>query len=314
MLEHLIFPEHVLTVEHVMYVSLGLLIGILLSLLVAPLAFGHGSRLAKRRMEASLPLAAGELRAEKDQLRAQFAMALRRLEQTLEQTKAKATMQIANASKKTAAVNELNQALADKMATLLTLESSDKALRDKLDATAQELAVKSASLRDVDRTIAAKESELGKLRAEVARRTEAAETYRAEIATLRTQLEASLTAISGHERATKGAERRFAGERASLAAANEELQRAQAKLVGAAARSTELERQLVAQTKEAAMLGRRVQELQAKLNEQDYMLDKRKKQIVRRRDELEMTRLSPEPPDPGSSIEAFLATTIPLKR
>jgi len=312
MIEHLVIPEHVLTVEHVMYVSLGLLIGALLSLLFIPLAYGHGTHLTRRRIEAAVPLVSGELRAEKDQLRAQFAMALRRLELTVEHTKARATAERANVGRRTAAFSELNQALAEQTATLLTLESRDRALREKLDATAHELAVASASLRESERALAAKDDELGKLVAEASNRAAEADTRRLETAALRNELDAALLALADRKKTAKEAEERLARERANLAAANSLLEETQAKLVGTAARSTELERQLVALTKDKAAFGQRVAELQAKIDEQNRTLERRQLQIERLRAELEMTRRSPDSARRSSPIAALLAATVPL--
>ena len=64
-----------------------------------------------RRLEAATPLSIAEIRADKDQLRAEFAMSTRRLEMSVEQMKAKTTGQLAELGKKTDAIIQLRKNL-----------------------------------------------------------------------------------------------------------------------------------------------------------------------------------------------------------
>ena len=63
-----------------MYFVLGLLTAGLVALALSPAVWRRAHRLAKARVESSLPMSLGEVQAEKDQLRASFAMSARRLE------------------------------------------------------------------------------------------------------------------------------------------------------------------------------------------------------------------------------------------
>lgn len=67
-----------------MYVALGFLGATLLALALLPALNRRAERLAKRRMEAVFPLSIDELNAEKDHLRAEFAVTQRKLEQALD--------------------------------------------------------------------------------------------------------------------------------------------------------------------------------------------------------------------------------------
>ena len=82
-------------IEPVMYFGIGFLVAALLGLLFVPLVHNRAVRLTMRRLEAATPLSIAEIRADKDQLRAEFAMATRRLEMSVEQMKAKTTAQLA---------------------------------------------------------------------------------------------------------------------------------------------------------------------------------------------------------------------------
>ena len=57
-----------------------------------------------------------EIQADKDQLRAEFAMSTRRLEMSVEQMKAKTTSQLAEIGKKSEAIGRLKLELGDKTA------------------------------------------------------------------------------------------------------------------------------------------------------------------------------------------------------
>src|SRR3974390_1535308 len=80
-------------IEPIMYFGIGFLVAALLGLLFVPLVHSRAVRLTMRRLEAATPLSIAEIRADKDQLRAEFAMSTRRLEKSVEQLKSKTTGQ-----------------------------------------------------------------------------------------------------------------------------------------------------------------------------------------------------------------------------
>jgi hypothetical protein len=67
-------------IEWVMYFGIGFLAAALLGLLFLPAVHNRAVRLTMKRLEASTPLSIAETRADKDQLRAEFAVSTRRLE------------------------------------------------------------------------------------------------------------------------------------------------------------------------------------------------------------------------------------------
>src|ERR1700692_2305532 len=116
----------------VMYFGIGVLVAALLGLLFVPLVHNRAVRLTMRRLEAATPLSIAEIRADKDQLRAEFAMSTRRLEMSVEQMKAKTTSQLAELGKKTDAINRLKVELGEKTAAIFSLEAREKSLKDQL--------------------------------------------------------------------------------------------------------------------------------------------------------------------------------------
>jgi uncharacterized membrane protein YccC len=89
-----------------MYFGIGFLVAALLGLLFIPAVHNRAIRLTMKRLEASMPVSITEIRADKDQLRAEFAVSTRRLELKIEKLKAQTTSQLAELGKKTDAINQ----------------------------------------------------------------------------------------------------------------------------------------------------------------------------------------------------------------
>ena len=150
-------------IESVMYFGIGFLVAAMLGLLFIPLVHNRAVRLTMKRLEASTPLSITEIRADKDQLRAEFAMSSRRLEMRIEKLKAQTTTQLAEHGKKTDAINQLKKELAEKNVTNVALEARDRTLRDQLRASEKENQIKSRALSEAERQLADKEAELTRL-------------------------------------------------------------------------------------------------------------------------------------------------------
>jgi chromosome segregation ATPase len=158
-------------IETIMYFGIGFLVATLLGLLFIPQVHNRAVRLTMKRLEASTPLSIAEIRADRDHLRAEFAISTRRLEMTIEELKAKTSTQLAELGKKTDAINQLKKELAEKKVTNVALEARTKTLRDQLRATEEELQIKSTALREAGRELADKEAELAKALGELAERS-----------------------------------------------------------------------------------------------------------------------------------------------
>jgi chromosome segregation ATPase len=274
-------------IEPVMFFGIGFLVAALLALLFVPLVHSRAVRLTMRRLEAATPLSIAEIRADKDQLRAEFAMSTRRLEMSVEQMKAKTTGQLAELGKKTDAINQLKKELGEKTAAIIALESRDKNLRDQLRVTEEEFEVKSSALHEAERGLADKQADLAKIVAELGERSITADSQRVELAALRTQIEAMKVSVADHERAVRASEEKLARQRAEAEAAARQSGDERSKLDGLTARAGELERQLLVQKTEAEVMSRRVQDLEERLGEQGRMLAERDFLLARLRSDLE---------------------------
>jgi chromosome segregation ATPase len=274
-------------IEPVMYFGIGFLVAALLGLLFIPLVHNRAVRLTMKRLEAATPLSIAEIRADKDQLRAEFAMSTRRLEMSVEKMKTKTTSQLAELGKKTDAINQLKKELGEKTATIFALEARDKMLREQLRATEDEFQIKSAALHEAERHLADKEAELTKMLGELGERALVADNQRTEIAAFRTQIEAMKVSVADYEFAVAETEQRLTRERADAATTANELTTARGKLGDLGTRTTDLERQLFVHQSEAELLSRRVQDLEARLGDQGRMLAERDYHLERLKHELE---------------------------
>jgi len=169
-------------IEPIMYLGLGFLAASLLALVTIPSVHARAVRLTLRRLEAAIPLSRAEIQAEKDHLRAEFAISTRRLEIRLEQLRAKTTSQLAELGKKTATINRLEAELVEKTATIFMLEARDEALKAELHAAEALLAKNGAQV----------EQRLAKKLARIAgdeERSVLADSQRIEIVALKTQVD-----------------------------------------------------------------------------------------------------------------------------
>jgi chromosome segregation ATPase len=115
-------------IAQIMIFALGFLVASLSALLVLPLFWRRARRLARRRIEMSMPLSVNEVMADRDRLRADFAVERCRLEQTLDVVVEKRTVALA-------AVARMEAALFDMRALAATAERTSEAHA----ATAQDL-------------------------------------------------------------------------------------------------------------------------------------------------------------------------------
>ena len=277
-------------IEPIMYFGIGFLFAALIGIVVVPLVHGRAVRLTMRRLEAATPLSMAEIQADKDQLRAEFAMSTRRLEMSVEQLKTRSTSQFAELGKKGDAINRLKIELGEKTATIFSLEARDKSLRDQLRATEEEVVVKTSAMHDAQRALSDKQAELAKLTGDLDERSTLANSQKIEIVALRTQADALKEHLDGAGHELKAVEDRRDAERVELKAATQELLEERGKVENLGRRVAELERNLVAQSKEAEILGRRAQDLESRLGEQSRLLNESEFELKQLRREIEGAR------------------------
>ncbi len=101
--------------------GIGLLVGCVLTLAFLPLLRRSAVHSTKRELAAVSPLITGDIQAEKDQMRAEFVMSIRRLEIGMENLREKAIARLGPADKRATEINHLQAELDNKAALIVTL-------------------------------------------------------------------------------------------------------------------------------------------------------------------------------------------------
>ena len=307
-------------IESIMYIGIGFLVAGLLVIGVIPLVHARAVRLTMRRLEADNPLSMAEIAAEKDQLRAEFAMTMSRLEMTVEQLKAKTTNQLAEIAKNSEAIGRIKFELSEKTAALLALEAKENQLSDDLADTRSELADKTAALEQAERALASTQSELTQVTASFNDSSVAAGGQRVEMAALRAQTEALKGQVESYEKEAKALWDHLNGKTAELEASKQQLAEERARADEFANRAGEVDRQLAAQPAESETLAARVQELQRELAaakrdaENAGAYERMENAVLRERiDEVaaEVAQLTATLEGPDSPIETILNAARP---
>jgi chromosome segregation ATPase len=262
-------------IEPIMFIGIGFLVAGLLVIGVIPLVHARAVRLTMQRIEALTPSSMAEIQADKDQLRAELAMSMRRLEMRVDQMKAKTTSQLAEIGKKSESIGRLKLELGEKTAPLFLLEARDKQLTEDLSATHAEIAAKIEALQATERKLADTQAELGKFTTNFDEALVTVDSQRAELVALRPQTEVLKGQIDSYEKEARNLTERLTQETSDVLMLNQQLseERGRNEILGN--RISELEPRLVAQMTEAESLGRRVQELVAQLDEQGRFLAER---------------------------------------
>jgi hypothetical protein len=124
-------------IETIMYMGIGFLFAGLIGVAVMPLVHGRAVRLTVRRLEAALPQSMEEIRADKDLLRADFAISTRRLEIIIEQLKNKTTSQLVELGTKGDAINRLKVERDALKAEIIALKTKVEAVASSTEMGTQ---------------------------------------------------------------------------------------------------------------------------------------------------------------------------------
>ncbi|MCC6886919.1 MAG: hypothetical protein IT536_00060 [Hyphomicrobiales bacterium] len=262
-------------IEPIMYVAIGFLVACMLVIGIIPVVHARAVRLTTRRLEAVTPMSMAEIQADKDQLRAEFAMTTRRLEMSVDQMKAKTTTQLAELGKKSEAIGRIKLELTEKTAALDALEAKEKQLTEELIETQRQRDEKAAALEQAERHLEETRTKLATTASGANDMALSIDSQRIELVTARAQIEVLKVQLENVEKEKEDLQQRLAGEAATAEIVSSRLAEEAGKADNATGRIAELERLLIAQTTEAEVLGRQVQELVARIDEQDRFLIER---------------------------------------
>ncbi len=207
------------------YVALGFLAASLLALLLVPPLWHRAVRLTTKKLETTMPMSVADIQADKDQLRAQYAIKLRRVEMALDKAKDKAIREQVEANKRRVKIAEINADLAAAKATMEESVNANRVLEQTIKKRLPDLDSRLKAAKDVI-------AELETTNAELRRTTESqaaalkstratAQTQKADI----TQLRKALEGGTGRVRVGKSEAKEIQLLSAELSRLREELER-----------------------------------------------------------------------------------------
>jgi len=215
-------------IEWLMFGALGFLFGCLLALMLAPPLWNRAVKLTTRRLEATMPMSLIDIQADKDQLRAEFAIELRKVEVALEKAKQKAARELIEANKRRVEIQVLGTEIGTIKGQLQEGENANRVLQQTIKRRLPDL---DSRLKAAKKALAELEGVNAELRNTVGSQSEALKiarttlhSQRADIERLRHALEAGGVRGSGKvdARAVNEAQRLSA----ELSRTQEELERA----------------------------------------------------------------------------------------
>lgn len=131
--------------------------------MAAPAIWRRSAALTRKRIESSLPLSRDEIQAQADRVRAEAAMAIRRLEIELKAVREKATHHQANASRQLEQIASLKQECETSEKELASLRAVRESLEKQLEERQEELAKLAREFADACDEIEKKIGEIDRL-------------------------------------------------------------------------------------------------------------------------------------------------------
>lgn len=251
-------------IQSILFFTLGFLTAGFLALMVAPAIWRRAVLLTRKRIEASVPLTMNEIQADKDQLRAEFAMSTRRLEMSIKTFRDKASAQIIEINRNREELKRLAEERAEKDRAITELEARASELHTELRNREEQLKRLSTRLADTDRILESKALEIDRL----------GQMYD----------EASLTASNRQiELVTR--ESQFERVSSDVEALRAQRREAEKRLREAVAESKAAQEALKTERKRAADAERKVERLLGTVADREEKLERREKEMARLREQ-----------------------------
>jgi chromosome segregation ATPase len=175
-------------IEAAMYFVLGALAAGLLALTITPAIWRRANRLSLARLESAMPMSLAEIQAEKDQLRAEFAINIRRLEVTLGRLGEREAAHVIDMNRKRDEIARLTAEQAGRSEMVRQLEGRVTRLGDEVRATEEKLNDAHGELVERNERIAERGATIASLEAEMVAAMQLGEEQKLELVARDTQL------------------------------------------------------------------------------------------------------------------------------
>ncbi|MHA6641644.1 hypothetical protein [Mesorhizobium sp. A623] len=251
-------------VQPILFFALGFLGAGFLALLVAPAIWRRAVSLTRARIQGSMPLTLSEIQADKDSMRAEFAMATRKLEMTVGTLREKAAGQMVEIGRSREQLAALETERAAHELKIAAQEQANEALTVMARKSEEQVGTLSARLADSERLAEEAAQELERLGQMYDEASFAASNRQIELVARESRLQGLTDEMSSLRTQHKDALRRQ--------------------------KEIEVEHRLSreaidAERKKASDLDKKVARLMATLADRDEKLDRREKEIERLREQ-----------------------------
>ena len=150
-------------IQSILFFLLGFLCAGFLALMVAPAIWRRAVLLTRKRIEASVPLTMNEIQADKDRMRAEFAMSTRRLEMSVAAFREKASAQLIEINRNREELKRLMAERTERHEALTRLEAQAGEIRAELRRREDELEVLTEKLDQAENLLQQRADEIEKL-------------------------------------------------------------------------------------------------------------------------------------------------------
>ncbi|MCT8971778.1 hypothetical protein [Microbaculum marinisediminis] len=176
-------------IENIVVFALGALVATLLALLVIPVIWRRAARLIEERIRATTPLSMAEIQSEKDLIRADYAVQLRKVEVRYEEEKGLAAEREIELGRRQGRVNELEAELDARELAIAEQDERIEELQGTVLGLERQISSQTASLKEKQHLISEGNDTLREVRAQLTEAAGLADSRKVEIAALKTQLE-----------------------------------------------------------------------------------------------------------------------------
>ena len=242
---------------------LGFLSAGLIALIVAPMVWRRAVALTRKRIEASVPLTLTEIQADKDRMRAEFAMATRRLEINFKNFREKAAAQIVEINRNREELKQLMAERTERHEALTRLEIQAGEVRAELRRREDELQVLTEKLDQAENLLEQRASEIEKLGRMYDDASFTASNRQLEIVARESEIE------------------KLNNDMATLRSERREIDRRSQEIV---AESQAAREALKAEQERALALEARIERLLATIADRDEKIDRGEREVARMRD------------------------------
>lgn len=250
--------------QSLLFFALGVLACGFVVVLVAPAAWRRAVRLTRYRLEATLPLSQAEIQAEKDGVRAEFAMAIRRLEMEVQALREKSATQLVEINRGQEAARQMQEKREAGESALTQSEARNSELRAELGQREDQFQQLAQSLGSAEKTIEARAGELEKLGQMYDEASFSSSNRQIELVARESELEQV---------------------RQDIAALRVERKQADEGRRGAVSESRAGREALRAEKKKTAELDKKLERLMATLADREDKLDRRERELARFREQ-----------------------------